>query len=156
MRISELLTPELITTELPVADKNLVIDAMLKLIENDPRVTDFQKVRQSVFDREKVMSTGVGKNFAIPHGKTDSITDLIIAFGKSDEPINYSSLDGQPVYLVLLMVGKENNVSFNIKILSRVSRMMSNDQFREKLRLATNTDEIRLVFAEEEAKFFDL
>lgn len=156
MRISELLTPELITTELPVADKNLVIDAMLKLIENDPRVTDFQKVRQSVFDREKVMSTGVGKNFAIPHGKTDSITDLIIAFGKSDEPINYSSLDGQPVYLVLLMVGKENNVSFNIKILSRVSRMMSNDQFREKLRLATSTDEIRSVFAEEEAKFFDL
>ncbi|GMU86614.1 MAG: PTS sugar transporter subunit IIA [Ignavibacteriales bacterium] len=156
MRISELLTPELITTELPVADKNLVIDAMLKLIENDPRVTDFQKVRQSVFDREKVMSTGVGKNFAIPHGKTDSVTDLIIAFGKSDEPINYSSLDGQPVYLVLLMVGKENNVSFNIKILSRVSRMMSNDQFREKLRLATSTDEIRSVFAEEEAKFFDL
>lgn len=156
MRISELLKPELITTELPVTDKNQVIEAMLKLIENDPRVIDFQKVRQSVFDREKVMSTGVGKNFAIPHGKTDSISDLIIAFGKSDDPINYSSLDGQPVYLVLLMVGKENNVSFNIKILSRISRMMSNDQFREKLRLAQTADEIRTIFAEEEAKFFDL
>ncbi|MCC6549687.1 MAG: PTS sugar transporter subunit IIA [Ignavibacteriaceae bacterium] len=156
MRISDLLTPELITTELPVTDKNQVIEAMLKLIENDPRVIDFQKVRQSVFDREKVMSTGVGKNFAIPHGKTDSISDLIIAFGKSDEPINYSSLDGQPVYLVLLMVGKENNVSFNIKILSRVSRMMSNDQFREKLRLAASADEIRTIFSEEESKFFDL
>ncbi|MBV6512669.1 MAG: PTS sugar transporter subunit IIA [Ignavibacteriales bacterium] len=156
MKISELLTPELITTDLPVSDKNQVIEAMLKLIEHDPRVLDFQKVKQSVFDREKVMSTGVGKNFAIPHGKTDGISDIIIAFGKSDNPINYSSLDGQPVYLVLLMIGRENSVSFNIKILSRISRMMSNDQFREKLRLAESAAEIRGIFAEEESKYFDL
>ncbi len=156
MKISQLLTTSLITLELPSGGKQEVIDKMLSLIQNDPRVLDFPKVKQAVFDREKVMSTGVGKGFAIPHGKTDGVSDQIVAFGRSSVPVDYASLDGEPVVLVFLSIGQESKVSLSIKVLSRISRMMSKDSFRDALRKATTKEEILKIFTEEESNYFDL
>lgn len=156
MKISQLLTTSLITLELPSGGKQEVIDKMLSLIQNDPRVLDFQKVKQAVFDREKVMSTGVGKGFAIPHGKTDGVADQIVAFGRSSVPVDYASLDGEPVFLVFLSIGQESKVSLSIKVLSRISRMMSKDSFRHALHNATSKEEILQIFTEEESNYFDL
>lgn len=156
MKISQLLTTSLITLELPSSGKVDVIEKMLSMIQNDPRVLDFTKVKQAVFDREKVMSTGVGKNFAIPHGKTDGVTDQIVAFGRSSVPVDYASLDGEPVYLVFLSIGQESKVSLSIKVLSRISRMMSKDSFRDGLRKAQSKEEILQIFTDEESNYYDL
>jgi mannitol/fructose-specific phosphotransferase system IIA component (Ntr-type) len=129
---------------------------MLVLLKDDPRIINFEKVKESVLEREKIMSTGVGKNFAIPHGKTDAVTSIICAFGKSTKPIDYQALDSQPVYLVFLLIGKDNLVSMNIKLLSRISRMMAKDEFREKLLNAKSKEEILKVFKEEESSYFEL
>jgi mannitol/fructose-specific phosphotransferase system IIA component (Ntr-type) len=102
------------------------------------------------------MSTGVGKNFAIPHGKTDAITDILCAFGKASKPVDYQSLDAQPVYLVFLLIGKENLVSMHIKLLSRISRMMTKDNFRQKLINAISTEDIITIFREEESSYYEL
>ncbi|GAB6282121.1 MAG: PTS sugar transporter subunit IIA [Ignavibacterium sp.] len=156
MKLSDLLNENLIIPELNSTNKIDVINEMLELLKNDPRVINFDKVKESVLEREKIMSTGVGKNFAIPHGKTDSVTEIICAFGKSSKPIDYQALDSQPVYLVFLLIGKDNLVSMNIKLLSRISRMMAKDEFREKLLNAISKEEILKVFQEEEAAYFEL
>lgn len=156
MKLSDLLTQKFIINELSSENKSDIIDELVDLFKNDERIIDLEKVRDSVHSREKIMSTGVGKNFAIPHGKTDAVNDIICAFAKSSKPINFESLDGQPVHLLFLLIGKDNLVSLHIKLLSRISRMMTKDHFREKLMKATSSEEIIQIFKEEENSYFEL
>ena len=156
MKVSELLDSKYILTEFKSEKKDDVINELIDLLNGDNRVVDLEEVRKCVFDREKIMSTGVGKGFAIPHGKTNSVTDIIAVFGKSEKPIEYNSLDGEPVNLVFLMIGKDTLVSKHIKLLSRISRLMNNDQFRKKLIEAYSEESILKIFEEEEQSYSDV
>jgi mannitol/fructose-specific phosphotransferase system IIA component (Ntr-type) len=142
MRLSDLLNEKTIIPDLKSTEKNDVINELIDLFRNDARVNDIEKVRQKVL--------------AVPHGKTDAVNDIICAFGKSTRPIEYQSLDQQPVHLIFLLVGQDNSVSLHIKLLSRISRMMTKDDFRDKLLKAKTTEEIRNAFVEEEKDYIDL
>ena len=156
MKVNELLKPKYILTDFKSDKKDNVINELIDLLKGDEKVLDLEEVRKCVFDREKIMSTGVGKGFAIPHGKTNSVTDIIAVFGKSKKPIEYDALDGEPVNLIFLMVGKDTLVSKHIKLLSRISRLMNNDEFREKLVKAESKEYILKVFEEEEQSYSDV
>jgi fructose-specific phosphotransferase system IIA component len=156
MKVSELLKPEFVIPELKGETKEDIINELIDLFKNDPRVEDIEKVRSSVLDREKVMSTGVGKGFAIPHGKTNAVKEIVGAFGKIKDGIDYEALDGNPVHLVFLLVGKDNLISTHIKLLSRISRLMNKDDFRHRLTEANSADEIVKLFTEEEEHFLEL
>jgi fructose-specific phosphotransferase system IIA component len=156
MKVYELLQTKNILTEFKSENKNDVINELVDLLKGDERVTDLEEIRKCVFEREEKMSTGVGKGFAIPHGKTNSVTDILAAFGKSETPIEYNSLDGEPVHLVFLLIGKENLLAKHIKLLSRVSRLMNNEDFRRKLVEASSQDEILKIFEEEEQNYSDV
>ncbi len=156
MKVSELLTPGVIISDLKGNKKEEVINELIDLFKDDSRVQDIEKVRSSVLDREKIMSTGVGKGFAIPHGKTNSISDIVAAFGKTRNDVDYDALDNQPVHLVFLLVGKDNLVSKHIKLLSRISRMMNKDDFRNRLLEAGTVEEILDIFHKEEENYFEV
>ncbi len=156
MKVSDLLKPEFIIPSLKGVSKEDVINELIDLFKDDKRVENLEEVRSAVFKREAVMSTGVGKGFAIPHGKTNSIKEIIGAFGKVDESINYDSLDGNPVKLIFLLVGKDNLLSTHIKLLSRISRLMNKDDFRHRLIEANSKEDIIKLFTEEEEHFLDL
>jgi fructose-specific phosphotransferase system IIA component len=151
MKLSEILSPDKIIANLNVDDKTSSITTLLELFNDDPRIIDLERVKNSVLEREKIMSTGVGHGFAIPHGKTNAVNEIIAAFAKTEAPLEFESLDGQPVRLIFLLVGKENSVGPHIKLLSRISRMMNKEEFRNKLLKADSTDEIYNLFKEEEA-----
>jgi len=156
MKVFELLNPKCILTDFKSSNKDEVINELVDLLDGDDRVIDIEEVRKCIFDREKIMSTGVGKGFAIPHGKTNSITDILAAFGRSYKPIEYDSLDGEPVQLVFLLVGKDNLVGKHIKLLSRISRLMNNEDFRKKLVEAKSKEAILKIFEEEEQSYSDV
>ena len=156
MKVSELLKTEFVIPNLKGETKEDVINELVDLFKNDPRVEDIEKVRSAVLDREKVMSTGVGKGFAIPHGKTNSVKEIIGAFGRIPDGIDYESLDGNPVQLIFLLIGKDNLISTHIKLLSRISRLMNKDDFRHRLIEANTAEEIVKLFAEEEEHFLEL
>ena len=156
MKVYELLQTKNILTEFKSENKNDVINELVDLLKGDERVTDLEEIRKCVIEREEKMSTGVGKGFAIPHGKTNSVTDILAAFGKSETPIEYNSLDGEPVHLVFLLIGKENLLAKHIKLLSRISRLMNNEDFRRKLVEASSQDEILKIFEEEEQNYSDV
>ncbi len=153
MKICDILTVDKIIPTLESNDKKGAINELIDLFKDDDRVIDLEEVRHVVHEREKIMSTGVGKGFAIPHGKTNSVKETIAAFGKTAIPIDFEALDDQPVRLIFLLVGKENMVASHIKLLSRISRMMNNDLFRESLLNANTAEEIYSIFEEEEKKF---
>ena len=155
MKISDILTENLVVSGLEGSSKDDIINAMVDLIGISQKVQDREKVRQAIFDREKLMSTGVGNGFAIPHGKTDAVTDIVAAFAVTARPIDYQSLDEKPVRLVFLLVGKDSMVGPHIKLLSRISRLMNKDQFRNQLLNLKTPREIMELFRKEEASYFE-
>ncbi len=156
MKISDILEEKFVFPNLPGATKEDVINGMIEIIGQSPKILDKEKVRAAIFEREKIMSTGVGNGFAIPHGKTDAVSDIVAAFGITAQPIDYQSLDEKPVRLVFLLVGKENLVGPHIKLLSRISRLMSKEQFRNKLLETKSPVEIIEAFKIEETTYFDM
>lgn len=156
MKVFELLEEENILIDFKSDVKEEIIDELIDLYEKNDKVIDIEKVRTAIHEREKIMSTGVGKGFAIPHGKSNAVKEVIAAFGKTTRDIDYNALDGEPVHLVFLLVGRDDMVSHHIKLLSRISRMMNKDDFRERLVEAKSASEILNIFQEEEESYFDI
>ncbi len=151
MKITEILNESVVRTNLPGSTKEEIINEMIELAGSQKQVSDKERMRTAIFDREKIMSTGVGSGFAIPHGKTDAVSDIVAAFAVTAQPIDYQSLDDQPVRLIFLLVGRDNMVGPHIKLLSRISRLMNNEDFRKKLLEAETPKDILELFRQEEA-----
>jgi fructose-specific phosphotransferase system IIA component len=156
MKITSILTEDLIKVNIPGDSKEDVINAIIDLAATSKKIKDLDKVRQAIFEREKIMSTGVGKGFAIPHGKTDAVSDIVAAFGVTEKPVDYQSLDHEPVRLLFLLIGKDSLVGAHIKLLSRISRLMNKEELRTKLLQAATSAEILSILTEEEMNYLDV
>ena len=155
MKISDILDETRILTNMEGDSKTDVINTLIDLVAVSPKVLDKEKVKEAIFEREKIMSTGVGNGFAIPHGKTDAVSDIVAAFAVTKKPINYEALDEQPVRLIFLLIGKGNMVGPHIKLLSRISRLMNKEEFRTKLLEAPSPKDVMEIFKTEEAACLD-
>ena len=156
MKISDILTENLVVIGLEGDSKDEIINSMIDVVSASTKVLDKDKVREAILEREKIMSTGVGNGFAIPHGKTDAVSDIVAAFAVTANPIDYHSLDEKPVRLVFLLVGKDNMVGPHIKLLSRISRLMNKEEFRKRLLELKSSKEVLDMFKEEEASYFEV
>ena len=156
MKISDILEEKLVMTNLEKTTKEEVINAMIDVLSQSSKVLEKEKVRAAIFEREKIMSTGVGNGFAIPHGKTDGVSDVVAAFGVTAQPIDYQSLDEKPVRLIFLLVGRDNMVGPHIKLLSRISRLMNKEEFRNKLMEIKTPKEVIEAFRQEEASYLEM
>jgi fructose-specific phosphotransferase system IIA component len=156
MKISSILSEDLIKVNLPGESKEDVINGIIDLAVKSNKIKDVDKARQAIFEREKIMSTGVGKGFAIPHGKTDAVTDIVAAFAITEKPIDYLSLDHEPVRMLFLLIGKDSLVGAHIKLLSRISRLMNKDDLRAHLMQAKTSTEVLDLLKEEEMNYLDV
>ncbi|TVQ66735.1 MAG: PTS sugar transporter subunit IIA [Balneolaceae bacterium] len=154
MNIHALLDKSVILSGCDAENKEDLLNAMIDVLS--PRVTDSQldEVRTAVFEREKIMSTGVGKNLAIPHGKVSSLQEHLASFAILKQSIDFDSIDGKPVKMAFLLIGPEGKNSTHIKLLSRVSRLMNSSAFREALTQCETADQIHDVFYQEENRYF--
>lgn len=153
--IHQLLSPRTIRVGLPGQAKEEIIDRLVDLLDDHPAVVDLDRVRGAVFEREEVMSTGVGKGLALPHAKTSAVTDTVAAFAITAEPIDFGSIDNEPVRLVFLLLGPETAKSQHIKLLSRISRLMNRDPFRERLLKAPGAEEVLEIFEDGESQIME-
>ncbi|MBI5403002.1 MAG: PTS sugar transporter subunit IIA [Ignavibacteriae bacterium] len=156
MKISDILTENVIELRLEAKDKTEAINKMVDLANGSGKITDIEKVRTVVFEREKLVSTGVGKGFAIPHGKSDDITDIVAAFAILAEPVDFDSIDSEKVQYIFLLVGKDSMLNMHIKLLSRISRLMNKDEFRNNLLKAQSKEELLQFFKTEEQNYLDI
>lgn len=150
MNIFSLLDPETVFPDLEAKDKAEILDTLISSLENKVSEEEVEKIRAAVIERENIMSTGVGKGLAIPHGKSAAIEQTYAAFAILDEPVDYEAIDNQPVNMVFLLVGPQSSNSLHIKLLSRISRLMNNREFRDRLRECDNAEEIIDQFKKEE------
>ena len=154
MTIYQLLSPKNILLELEVDYKfdaiNALVDTFVDVIENEL----LEEIREAIISREKIMSTGIGQGLAIPHGKTDGVTQNYAAFARLKEPIEFNSIDSTPVQLIFLMVSPYSDQRSHIRLLSRVSTLMNYDDFRTDLLDVQNEKELIEHFKEKELRQF--
>jgi PTS system fructose-specific IIA component len=148
--IHELVAPERVRVGLPGAEKETVVDALVDLLKGHAAVNDLSEVREAVWDREGELSTGVGKGLGLPHAKTPAVTDTVAAFAITEEPVAFDAIDHEPVQLVFLLVGPKAAKSEHVRILSRISRLVSRRPMRLELMKAQKPEEVLDVFAEAE------
>ena len=113
---------------------------------------DVSKLVQILMKRESLGSTGIGQGVAIPHGKSDSVTRLIGAFGVSRSGVNFDSLDGEPAYVFFLLVAPEDSAGPHLKALARISRLLKDKHFRDSLRSAKDEKMLVKIIREEDER----
>ncbi|NNF57413.1 MAG: PTS sugar transporter subunit IIA [Rhodothermaceae bacterium] len=148
--VAALLAPERIQVGLPEHGKDAVIGAVVDLLAGAPEVIDLARVSADVFEREAVMSTGVGKGLALPHARTPGVNGTVAAFAVTEAPVDYGALDGVPVRLVFLLVGPDTARGTHLHLLGRISRLMNDDAFRTRLTEATDAQAVLACFEEAE------
>ncbi|MEI6089587.1 MAG: PTS sugar transporter subunit IIA [bacterium] len=131
--LQEIININSIKVGLIAKDKDDLLNVMVDLANNSDKLKDKDRALKEIIHREEIMSTGIGFGVALPHAKTGAVEDTIIAVGVLAEPIDSQSLDNVPVNLVSLILGRENNVGMHLKLLSRISHLMNNAEFKEKL-----------------------
>lgn len=150
--IHQLLRPETVEIGLDGTTKEEVIDGLIDLLEGHDAISSIEAVREAVFEREEVMSTGVGKMLGLPHAKTAAARETVAAFATTAKPIDFGAIDDEPVRLLFLLVGPESDKSRHIKILGRISRLVSRDAIREQLLEVKKPDEVIAILKEGEAQ----
>jgi len=134
--LQEIININSIKVGLIAKDKDDLLKVMVDLAGNSNKLKDKERALKEIIHREEIMSTGIGFGVALPHAKTGAVEDTIIAIGVLAEAIDFQSLDNVPVNLVFLILGRENNVGLHLKLLSRISHLMNNAEFKEKLIVA--------------------
>jgi mannitol/fructose-specific phosphotransferase system IIA component (Ntr-type) len=131
--LSELLSAGRVKVPLSSRTKDDVLRELVELASVGRDAADVDAILASVYEREDVLSTGIGDGVAIPHGKTPHADQLVLAAGVAPQPIEYDALDGRPVRLLFLLIGPETAASAHVKALSRISRLLRREQLRQAL-----------------------
>jgi len=150
MTVTEILDPQCVLVPLVASGKREAIDALVDSLAAAGHVTDAAAVKKAVWDRELQRSTGIGEGLAIPHGKTPASRGLCLAVGRLAAPIEYDSIDRKPVRLVVLLVSPPDRTSDHIQALGRISRLMTNPSFRERVYSAPGPAELLELFRDAE------
>lgn len=156
MKLTDVLLKDFIITELSGTTKEDCIRNMIDVLAEHKIITNREKIVQSVLEREEIMTTGVGNGIAIPHCKDDSIQNFAVALGITENRIDFDSIDNNPVHIIFLLVGPESQPGLHIKFLSRISRLMNNEEIRNEVLGAKSKDKLHEILLNEENQFFDL
>jgi PTS system nitrogen regulatory IIA component len=131
--LTDLLTTDRIRIPLQAQTKDDLLNELVLVAMADAPEADQAAVLRAVSERVAVLSTGICYGVAIPHGKTGLLSDLRMAAGRSVEPMEFDALDGLPVQLFFLLIGPEAAAGPHIKALSRISRIVRQDDVRAEL-----------------------
>lgn len=149
MRLQDYAAPDLVALDLVARDKQELLSILVDLLLKAGKVRDGAGLMGELLKRETVMSTGIGGGIAIPHALTNDIEDLALVFGRTQGPMDFQALDAQPVDLVFMLVGPKTASSIYVKLLARVSRLLQNEAFKERLRQSTRPEEVLDAFRAE-------
>lgn len=147
MQISDLLSPEGVLPSLKFKDKKHLLQ---HLAERAGQLTHMPTlvILETLTERERLGTTGVGQGIAIPHGRLADLKKIIGVFARLETPIEYDAVDNQPVDLVFMLLAPEGAGADHLKALARVSRLLRNQAACEKLRKAATTEALYAILTE--------
>ena len=144
MKLSAFTDKRFVDLQIEPGDRNAVLERLTDLIAKSPHVTDRDRFLGDVLAREKLVTTGVGHGVAFPHAKSEAVREVVFAFGRTKEPIDYGALDGEPVRLIFCIgapkVQEPSRVYLNL--MARLSFLMKEEGNRADLLGATSVEEV--------------
>jgi len=141
MRIRELLKKEGIALGVKVDSKDAAIDYLIDLHAKSGNITDKAEFKKGILAREESGSTGVGEGIAIPHSKNAAVKQPGLAAMTVPDGVDYDSLDGQPANLFFMIAAPEKGADVHLEVLSRLSMLLMDENFRAELLAAKNADQ---------------
>ncbi len=153
MNIVDLLAPERIMPAMQATNKRGALEELAKTLVTGSDELNLQTIMEVLLDRERLGSTGIGDNIAIPHGKLAQLSELKLSFGRSPKGVDFDSMDGKPSHLFFLLLAPVNSAGLHLKALAKISRMLMSQPFRDNLMKASGAEEIYRLIAERDAEF---
>ena len=153
MKITDILKQESIIENLVSTDKASTLEELSIFLKSKGLVSNKENLLNALMEREKLGSTGIGENVAIPHAKISEINQIITIFGRSKEGIEFDSLDKKPVHFIYLVLAPANSSGQHLKVLARISRLLKNKSLREAIMSATDTNQIYSIISDEDSKY---
>lgn len=154
MRITDLLSKDGIELNVNAKDKNDIIDKMTKLMLKTGKIKNLNEYKELVLKREEEGSTGVGEGIAIPHGKGECVTEPGLVAMVVPNGVEYDSLDGKPVNLLFMIAAPNTSDNVHLDVLSRLSTMLMDVDFKNKLISAKSKEEFLNIINETENEKF--
>lgn len=156
MRITELLDLRSISLDAVPASKQEALDMAVALMAKSGKIRDEEAYRREVYLREEESTTGVGGGIAIPHGKCDAVIRPGLAAMVIPNGVDFDSLDGEPVHLIFLIAAPNTKDNVHLDVLSKLSVLLMDEQFSEKLRRAKTAEEFLRIVDEADAEKPDI
>lgn len=142
MILTQILQPNCIKVPVGKKDKEAVITELVDLLDANGLLSDRDAALEAVLTRERTRSTGTGAGIAIPHGKCSAVKELVMAIGIAHDAIEFESIDGKPVTIVILLVSPIDQTGPHIQALAQISRLLLDEEFKQTLENAASADEV--------------
>ena len=152
MKILEVLPKEAIIADMKSKVKNEVIEELVASISKITGTNSAELIKV-LLERERLGSTGIGGGIGIPHGKLKNLESLIMGFGLSRNGVEFESIDGRPTHLFFILLTPENSTGLHLKLLARISRLLKNESFKNKLMKATDSNQVYSIIEEVDEDF---
>ena len=147
MKIIDFLNENCIIADMTATSKQAALEELAATLVPGSEGLDLTRVVDVLMERERLGSTGIGDNVAIPHGKMADLPALKLAFGRSLKGVDFESMDGKLTHLFFLLLAPINSAGLHLKALAKISRMLMNANFRENLMQASQSQDIYQLLA---------
>ena len=152
MRILDALDKENIIINLKSRDKKGVLDELVSPVA-DSTGTSHEILLKVLMERERLGSTGIGGGIGIPHGKLKDLKELTLGFGLSRQGVDFESMDGRPTHIFFLLLTPESSAGLHLKLLARISRLLKDDDIKQRLMRSEDRDEVLTIISAEDEEF---
>lgn len=142
MTLTQILQANCVKVPLESRDKEAAIAELVDLLNANGLLSNRDAALQAVLTRERIQSTGTGAGIAIPHGKCNAVKELVMAVGIAREAIDFQSIDGKPVTILILLISPADQTGPHIQALAKISRLMLNEDFRKHMEKAASAQEV--------------
>jgi PTS system nitrogen regulatory IIA component len=153
MQIADFITVNRVLADMQATNKRDALAELARLVTNGRDDGAGEQLVDVLWDRERLASTGIGEEIAIPHAKLDQVGTLVVGLGRSKKGVDFESVDGKLTRLFFVLVAPENSTGMHLKALARISRLCKEPGFRSKLLRARDRAEMYDILCEEDAKF---
>lgn len=152
MRIEEILKESCVVADIKGKTKGETLFQLVDVLKKANLIHNIEKAVNVILEREKLGSTGIGDGVAIPHGKMKGIHNIVCAFGRSKDGVDFDAVDRKPVHIFFLLLAPEDSASLHLKMLSRISKILRDPSFRKRLVELTDAHDIYTNVVEEDRR----
>jgi len=153
MKIDDILKKDSIIADLIGTNKGEVLREITDFLQSQGLIKDKEGLLDTLIEREKLGSTGIGENVAIPHGKSAELSQIVTVFARSLNGVDFEALDQKPVHFICMVIAPSNSTGQHLKALARISRIFKNQNLRDGILKLQDADQIYSLLLEEDSKF---